>query len=512
MDVGDAPPEVTTPAAEPEPSRPRGSQVLRCGRRIGLATPDRGRHSNALAGPSTTARSGSTQLRERSVVVDTGARMYDRDREAAGTLLGSALALRLFLFFVPLVLFALGVAGVVGNLTSVDSISSHAGLTGELADQIDDTLRQGSSAPWIALGTGLLGMITTGRSLSKALLLSSALSWQLGGKQKLKIRIVGMVVGMIVGVALISALMNRIRGATGVAVASASFLVVALIYIAMWSLLFLALPRATTDPGAALPGATLVAATLTGMQAISMMYLPQKIDRASTTYGSIGVAIAILGWFFILGRVIAFSFSVNAVMFERVGSASKLLFALPGVRAVAQEVRLDRSLLRSRPPCAARRGDGGRGGPHRRDRPAGEVTRNARDRSREARHLRQQRAVNSGSDAAGGAYASRCASLRQGMAATDALVHLVSVAASCLADQCRRSPSGAGDRSRRAGIDAIEVGDEVRSQLHPFVGRGAQRASIVESSLAGSDAGQRVEREHLDMGLVGRAGDREQTR
>jgi uncharacterized BrkB/YihY/UPF0761 family membrane protein len=276
-------------------------------------------------------------LRERSIVVDTAAQMYDRDREAAGTLLGSALALRLFLFFVPLVLFALGVAGVVGNLTSVESISSHAGLTGELADQIDDTLQQGSKAPWIALGTGLVGMATTGRSLSRALLLSSALSWRMGGKQKLKIRIVGMVVGMIVGVALMSALLNRIRGATGVAVASMSFLVVALVYIAMWSLLFLALPRATTDPGAALPGATLVAATLTGMQAISMMYLPQKIDRASTSYGSIGVAIAVLGWFFILGRVIAFSFSVNAVMFERVGSASKLLFALPGVRALPKK-------------------------------------------------------------------------------------------------------------------------------------------------------------------------------
>ena len=51
-------------------------------------------------------------LRERVAIVDVGARVYERDKEAAGTLLGSALAVRLFLFFMPFVLLVVGLAGV----------------------------------------------------------------------------------------------------------------------------------------------------------------------------------------------------------------------------------------------------------------------------------------------------------------------------------------------------------------------------------------------------------------
>lgn len=273
-------------------------------------------------------------LRERWSLVDTGVAVYERDRQAAGSLLGSALALRLFLFFVPMVLLLLGLLGVIGHLTDLDSAAAHAGITGEIADHLDQTLDQGTFAPWFVAVTGLIGVATTGRSLTKALVVSSALTWQLGGNQKAGVRIIGTVVGLVVGVALLTVVLNRIRLASGVAVASMSFVGALAVYLLMWSLLFLALPRGTTDPGAALPGAALVAAVLAGMQAISMFYLPHQIDRASAVYGAVGVAIATLGWFFILGRTIALAFAVNAVIYERWGSASKVLFAIPGIRAI----------------------------------------------------------------------------------------------------------------------------------------------------------------------------------
>jgi uncharacterized BrkB/YihY/UPF0761 family membrane protein len=275
-------------------------------------------------------------LRARSTVVDTSLRMYERDRHAAGSLLGSALALRLFLFFLPMILLILGVMGLIGRHTEVDSGASQMGITGALADQIDAGFRQGSTTPWLATLTGLFGLVTTGRSLTKALVASSGLAWQLGGRQKTSVRLVGMVVGLIVCVGIISALLTRVRTETGVAVTAATFLVVFSVYVALWSLVFLALPRGTTDPGAALPGAILVALTLTGMQAISILYVPAQIQRASTTYGAIGIAIATLSWFFIIGRVIAFSFSVNAIMFEQVGSMSKVVFSLPVLRLLPQ--------------------------------------------------------------------------------------------------------------------------------------------------------------------------------
>ena len=113
---------------------------------------------------------------------------------------------------------------------------------------------------------------------------------------------------------------------------AAAYLTVALVYLGLWSLLYLSLPRATSDPGAALPGAAVVALTVTGMQAISVLYLPGQISGASTVYGVVGYFVVILGWFFIIGRVLAFSFAINAVIYETYGSISQVIFGLPVVR------------------------------------------------------------------------------------------------------------------------------------------------------------------------------------
>jgi len=41
-----------------------------------------------------------------------------------------------------------------------------------------------------------------------------------------------------------------------------------------------------------------------------------------------------LGWFFILGRLLVLSMTINAVVYERIGSVSIFIFGLPLVRAL----------------------------------------------------------------------------------------------------------------------------------------------------------------------------------
>jgi uncharacterized BrkB/YihY/UPF0761 family membrane protein len=278
------------------------------------------------------------ELRERVAVVDLGVRVYERDKEAAGTLLGSALSLRLFLFYVPLVLTAVGIAGLLGRFAGVDSISSSVGVSGSLAAEIDAVFDQRKTAPWIAIALGLYGMAWTGRSLAQALVLSSALSWQLGGRQRLRVRAIGIVVGLVVGMALTATIVNRLRASVGLAVASVSYAAVAGVYVILWLLLIVALPRRTPDPGAALPGAAIMAAVMTVLQMALQLYLPHKIESASSLYGRVGVVVALLGWFYIIGRSIAFSLAVNAVLYERLGSLSGFVFALPGLRILPRRV------------------------------------------------------------------------------------------------------------------------------------------------------------------------------
>ena len=60
-----------------------------------------------------------------------------------------------------------------------------------------------------------------------------------------------------------------------------------------------------------------------------MFFLPGRFSGASELYGGIGVAMVALGWLFVIGRGMAFSLAVNAALFDRFGSVSQGLFALP---------------------------------------------------------------------------------------------------------------------------------------------------------------------------------------
>ena len=94
------------------------------------------------------------------------------------------------------------------------------------------------------------------------------------------------------------------------------------------------LPRATPDPGALLPGALLTALTLTGLQAVSQLYIPGRLSQASELYGAIGLVVVTLGWFFIMGRAVVLAMTLNAVVHERFGSISTFVFGLPVLRAL----------------------------------------------------------------------------------------------------------------------------------------------------------------------------------
>ncbi len=81
----------------------------------------------------------------------------------------------------------------------------------------------------------------------------------------------------------------------------------------------------------------IVGGTLIGMQAVSQLYLPGKLSHASELYGAIGTTVVVLGWFFILGRVMVFSLTVDAVIYERFGSITQFAFSLPLLRIIPRK-------------------------------------------------------------------------------------------------------------------------------------------------------------------------------
>jgi uncharacterized BrkB/YihY/UPF0761 family membrane protein len=285
-------------------------------------------------------RSGNERLeawRARWAVVDAAVEVFQRDRSVAGTVLGSALAFRLFLFFVPVVLLAVGLLGIVGQWVERDAFTESTGISGELAQQMDTALSQTGHTRWLAVLLGLVGMATAGRSLSRVMQASSALAWRTDLKLRVGMRVLVNVVGILVALALLAVLVNRLKD-NGVAAAGLSIGVALGVYVVGWLVMSRSLPRSTTDPGAGIPGAVIVALFLVALQVVSQWYLPRQVSGASAVYGAIGSAIAVLGWFFFLGRVMVFSFSVDAVLYERFGSLSQLVFSLPVLRTIPRKL------------------------------------------------------------------------------------------------------------------------------------------------------------------------------
>ncbi|MET1002846.1 MAG: YhjD/YihY/BrkB family envelope integrity protein [Acidimicrobiia bacterium] len=268
--------------------------------------------------------------------VDVAVRLYQRDRESAGTMLGSAIAFRLFFFFVPFLLFFVGLAGFLSGWVDADDVDDQVGLSGSLSSQVHAAFEQNHGTRWIAIATGLFGMIKTGRTLSRVLSAASAIAWRLPVTRKTSMKLVGAIAGLVTSVGLVSVIVNRIRGEWGVGASSVSFLGALAFYFVAWFALFLLLPRATNDPSVLLPGAALVALTLAVMQLISHVYLPNRLSHASELYGAIGTTIVTLGWFFFLGRAIVVANELNAAVYERLGSLSEFVFALPVFRSIAR--------------------------------------------------------------------------------------------------------------------------------------------------------------------------------
>ncbi len=272
---------------------------------------------------------------------------FERDRDTDGSVVASAVALRVFLFFIPLVLVVVAALGFLATYLDAGQVSRDVGVTGGLARQINGALQQSSRARWLALLSGVWGALLTGRSLARVLIAASRRAWSMPSREASarRMRVVGALAGMIGAAGALAMIANRARDAIGVVGGSATIVTAALVYAAAWFVVSLALPRATSDRSAVLPGALFVGVILAGGQYMLQFTFPGQISRASELYGAIGLVIVSLSWFFIVGRVFVASFVLDAVVWERFGSATAWMLRWQALRrVVTKRVWLQRLL------------------------------------------------------------------------------------------------------------------------------------------------------------------------
>ncbi len=276
--------------------------------------------------------------RDRSVPVDLAVELYERDRDTFAAVLGSAIAFRLFLFQVPMIVAFVGFTQLLAGRAALSSAVEGTGISGSVAAQVEDAANVSQGGSLILALTGLFLTLLAGRSLTRVLAACSGGAWGLTGREaKATVKMAASVSGMVIGIFMAAAVLNRVRADSGVAVAVTGLAGIAVLYGLGWFFVTWTLPARTTDPGAMLPGAALLAVSMTGLQWFMQFYLPDRLARASDVMGSVGLTVAILGFLFFVGRIMASSFVLNAVVFERFGSISELVFALPGIRRIPEK-------------------------------------------------------------------------------------------------------------------------------------------------------------------------------
>lgn len=275
------------------------------------------------------------ERRQTNAPIGIATQLYERDRDAFGSVLGSAIALRLFLFVTALTVALVTALTLFLGGDVLDDLLSASGIAGQMATEVEHAATASKGRNLGLFLTGVFLTLSAGRSLTRVLAACSAGASGMDARSaKASMRVAARVTALVSLLVVAALLFNRLRGAFGLAIAASSLAANALVIAGAWFFVCLSLPRSTRDPGAAIPGAATFGVVITVLQWFMHFYLPHKIANASQVMGSLGVTFATLGYLFLIGRLMAASLILNAVLFERLGSISELFFDLPVVRRV----------------------------------------------------------------------------------------------------------------------------------------------------------------------------------
>jgi uncharacterized BrkB/YihY/UPF0761 family membrane protein len=187
-----------------------------------------------------------------------------------------------------------------------------------------EAARSSNRGRWLALIFGGLATLLAAAAVLEVLRWVHVLAWRMAPSRSRAgpWSVLGLVAG-VAAVSVMSVLAERARAdAKGLAGELTLILVTAGVQLVVVAVLWLALSWAMPHPvgvplTALVPGAALFAV---GSQAFSLavsLYFAPRAARASTTYGSLGVALVLLVSLFLLSRLAVGAAELNAHLWER---------------------------------------------------------------------------------------------------------------------------------------------------------------------------------------------------
>lgn len=262
------------------------------------------------------ARRRALELAPRAPGYDQALQALDRDRRAGGGLLAGALAFRLFGAMLP---FALLLTVLLGFVATLDrqapaEAADAVGIGRTLLDSVAESSKLSSGTRWLVVASAVVALLWSGTSAARAIRAVHSLAWE-GRISRLgrPLQAALVLIATIVAAAAVMGLAGRARaelGAGGLLITVGALVAFFAIWLAASSLL----PHGDAPWTALVPGAVLVAGGVQVIHLGTFLFIADKVERASETYGSLGVAFTILFWLYIVSRVIVASAMLNAAL------------------------------------------------------------------------------------------------------------------------------------------------------------------------------------------------------
>lgn len=258
--------------------------------------------------------------RERSVrpSVDVLFDMADRDAEVGGGIMAGALAYRFFIWLLPLALVAIAGLGLAADAASVEpkEAAESFGLAGLVSNSVASSAK--SSSRWYALLVGIPILLVATRSLLRALIITHRLVWTdvRAAAPKPTVSATLHLVVMLAAFLAVSTLTSTVRQSSLLAGTIALALLV-IPFGALWLLVALRLPHRDAPWRSLLPGALLFGIGLELLQATATYVITPTAENKQGTYGSLGIAAAILLGLYFLSRLVVFTAVLNATLWDR---------------------------------------------------------------------------------------------------------------------------------------------------------------------------------------------------
>lgn len=258
------------------------------------------------------------QERERRLVVALGYAIADRSRQTAASVLAGALAFRFFFTLLPLTLVlvvGLGYAKDAGGAPS-DALKQF-GIKGVLASTINQSASFSDPGRTAILVAGLVGVLSGARTTAKTIRAIHALAWGLPvARWRRQGRATIFLLGAVAIAFSAAGLATRARSAAGLAPGLGASLLGAGIVGGVWLGASWVLPHRDGVRWVDLvPGAAVVGVGFALLQALTADLFGPKLNHDSSLYGSMGVAFLVLGWLYVVGRLIVAAPLLNAALF-----------------------------------------------------------------------------------------------------------------------------------------------------------------------------------------------------